>query len=101
MNIKCNLISRSNPLGSRSNTLVSCNNPLGSRSNLNALLRTLKLSALSCALVLVFATMNVGQAMEIPEDVSDNISMPNDNIGMQNNNTHYNDTDVLAMNIYN
>ncbi len=59
MNINFKLIlrsnsleSRSNPSGSRSNSLESRSNPLGSRSNLDYLSRILKLSALSCALVL-------------------------------------------------
>ena len=55
MNIKFKLISRSNSLESRSN-------PSGSRSNLDYLSRILKLSALSCALVLT--TFNAGQATE-------------------------------------
>ena len=69
MNITFKLISRSNPSGSRSN-------PLGSRSNLDYLSRILKLSALSCALVLT--TFNVGQATE-------------DNINTNNNSYNYTD----------
>ncbi len=53
----------------------SCNNRR-SRSNLNYLLRTLKLSALSCALVLT--TFNAGQATE-------------DNINTNNNSYNYTD----------